>query len=201
LDNAAQVREEVRRITHAGRIPAPVVNEILRRVRLRRRVLSLEARRDALRQRYIRVFPNGDWGFFGTTQSEFTARDSALIDEAERVRRSIARRHRDPVEFHNLRLAIVDPLGTDAQREDAIRIAETTYTFEEGSELQTRTRWRRTRGFPQLRQTRSFERLRYEFVAVTVPGDIAANNIAAARTARNAVRANRGIFDSRYDVA
>jgi hypothetical protein len=199
LRNRQQVRSEITRMTGTTTIPSSVVRTLLVRLELRRRILSLQRRRTQLRERYIRCFPNGDCGFVGITQSDFTTRDSRLIDQIISLRRRIYRGHRDPVTLANIRLAVVDPLGMDPALDDALRIAETTYTFDEPSVFRTETRWRRVREFPSLPQVRPSQRLAYLFVAVTRPADIQANNIAAAETARNAVRSNRSIYDPNVD--
>lgn len=206
LESRAEIHAEIRRMTGATSsiIPAETIRTLLLRLRLRRSIIRLQQRRAAHERRYVRCFPDGNCGFWGTTQSEYTSRDSALLDQIFAIRRGIYRQHREPVAVGNVRLAITDPLGQEVNLEEAIRIAETTYTFDEGSVFQTQTRFESVRQFPNLPQERPHDGLVYLFIAVTRPSDIKPNNIAAARTARDAVRSNTRIFlqgTDRADIA
>lgn len=201
LRTRREVQHELARITGATEIPLPVISELLQRLRLRRRLLTLHQRREQLARQHIRCFPNGDCGFVGLTQSEFTTRDSRLIDQIQELQDQVIQSHSAPVQLGNVGLGVGDPLGRHHEDADVIRIAETTYVFAAGEEFRTETRWRERKGFPQLPQERPQAGLVYLFVAVTSPTDIAANTLAAANTAHRAVRANTAIFNANEDWA
>lgn len=201
LDNRRRVQQEIMRLTEVPAVPSSVTQEMLARVRLRRRIQNLSRRMIELYRRHYVCFPNGDCGYVGMTQTEYTDAQSRLLDQVQDLRKQIRQRHWDAVPLSNVRLAVVDPLGEDLAQDDALRIGETIHTFEEGMTFGVETQWKSQRGFPSLPQERPHQGLLYLFFAVTQPSDIAANNQAAAETARSAVVANPAIYDAKLDRA
>jgi hypothetical protein len=201
LDNERAVRAEVARLTSVAP-PRELTRELLTRVRLRNRILALRRRMLEIRRRHYICFPNGDCGYVGMVQTEYTAVQSRLMDQILDLQRQIAGGHREPLALEDVRLAVVDPLGEELGQAAALRIAESTYTFEpsEGETLEVETRWESVHEFPTPFADRPDQGLLYLFVAVTAPSDIQANNIAAAQTSRDAVAGNRAIYDPGRDV-
>jgi Domain of unknown function (DUF4157) len=203
LENRRQVRAEVTNVTTITDVPVPVVNELFARVRLRRRILALKKQSLELARRHIVTFPNGDWGFFGITQSEYTDKQSRLLNRIDNVREQIWQKHLQPVSLANVNLVVADPLGQNPGTEDTIRIGETVHTLteEEGTKFRVETRWEKVKEFPPSTGARPAQGLVYLFVIVTKPADIASGASASAITARDAVITNKSIFDHAIDRA